>query len=1589
MASVSMVAEQQLAKLYFVLPKDHTTFEDASADMQMAYTTAREHIDDKDLQQWITEADCQKLNQSDLSKKHVYVFEKFSGAAFERAKKSRSTVIGPRCLISCFMDNEAIPLGVQPVFTTAMRNLTVCSSGLKAKVKAHVSQLVFYMGGYYMDVLSTSCTHLVTCTVKSVKYEKAAERKVIILGPDWVQDVWEVSQQRSVHGSDVQFLERHRLPVFHSLTISSTGLTVARRNEIKQLIESNGGHYVGAFKPEVTDILLLDKTGTGSAKFQAAVCFKKECLTPDWILDSVTHGYALPIKEYEVRSLKASTPTKADNNPGPGRVSSVTSRDFNPDCTELSEISHVNVSSRNMTINESIMSVGGDKGTPTVATAPRSVAHHRYRELLARMTVQQAKKAGPVLDGCSVYLSGFTGDEKEKLNKILNAVGAVRYDDHSPSVSHVIVGEQLASEMGQLRDASAQLLTLEWLAKSIELRQTLGPEEAAEYTFRPSGRGVPGIERAPEPPSPSSKRNLERLHSGVFKRPDIPKFRLDDCATPPTVHKQASATAAPANVPPAPSDQQSIVMQYLEKNLAERLPPSSEKEASRSTSSGAAGSRSGTTDSQADSELESQDTEFMLGKTLFVFGFSEEDAVQILTDCKYCGGTIVDESYGDEVDYIVLPTSCTGTVDFAVRGKQTVNDIWLEASIQDGVCYPLEYYFAPIVLEEDDPRPLEGETIVISSYTGPERSFLSVMGGVLGATVHERLLRKAAPLLVCKEASGDKYKAAIQWGLTVVTAEWLLECFRQKRRIAETPYLVGESTCSSKNEGPIPCHVLPTTSTDEVDIDSVHGEGLAEESRKTPKTKPLPKPTAEGGDYRYIQELKAKEASDLQYGFKHVTTPEMRKMTSDERMIYSQELDQYDDLIAAQRAQRKPFDPNEGAPSAAGGQAVAESPAVPRNKRLSALTVGGPKMSSPATPGGRVATSTSSSATSGSGTPLAMDYEALSVTQRVLEFDTPIRDVLYRALKESEENERKLSPRTRRMKELLATPNVGGGGPGSSNANLRTPTLPECMTKPVTPYGFRPDASPENHAFHKRKLQYWDRFYKPPANVGTPEAAAASSSRPDRGDTGEPESPAQNAGRRLSTPLSEIKRKFWRDNLGDDYVKHIEAKYNTQYQRPDLNRSDEEIACTAPQGKDPSPDGSSGRKQHKNIAGAVDAGAERISPVRGPNVSGEKRSRDDDDHETDDDHSECADDQRLASGDMLPAAKRPHLLEATPDENVRRLSAFITATRESAKKKARHPADTEDHLEQASQGPQPEAYDSEVVAGVGGVIWNDRGIENAQTNHPSRERSSTSGDEETSPIVRRAQLKRSSLSTTDNVGGRPGHHSDRMKHNGTPVFTISNVQNDENRVELAKQIEALNGRLAADVNRYDPTCTHIVCGMPNRGEKILAGIAAGKWLLSTKYLQDSYQKGHFLDEEGYEWGNPKATGTLADLACTGEVQTMAKAAYTWRKRIATDGGKQDGAFTGFRVLLVTPRKEPFVRLLQSGGGLVLDCEPPFIQSEQAMTATHCFVDRKAKLSGEDHRALGEAGIAVLQMMYLSAYLTSEKLPDSATFQFAG
>lgn len=47
--------------------------------------------------------------------------------------------------------------------------------------------------------------------------------------------------------------------------------------------------------------------------------------------------------------------------------------------------------------------------------------------------------------------------------------------------------------------------------------------------------------------------------------------------------------------------------------------------------------------------------------------------------------------------------------------------------------------------------------------------------------------------LICSEASGAKYNGAVNWGLPVVTSQWLLNCVMANERLSEKPYLLGKS----------------------------------------------------------------------------------------------------------------------------------------------------------------------------------------------------------------------------------------------------------------------------------------------------------------------------------------------------------------------------------------------------------------------------------------------------------------------------------------------------------------------------------------------------------------------------------------------------------------------------------------------------------------------------------------------------------------------------------------------------------------------------------------------------------------------------
>ncbi|XP_034490230.1 DNA topoisomerase 2-binding protein 1-A [Drosophila innubila] len=215
-----------------------------------------------------------------------------------------------------------------------------------------------------------------------------------------------------------------------------------------------------------------------------------------------------------------------------------------------------------------------------------------------------------------------------------------------------------------------------------------------------------------------------------------------------------------------------------------------------------------------------------------------------------------------------------------------------------------------------------------------------------------------------------------------------------------------------------------------------------------------------------------------------------------------------------------------------------------------------------------------------------------------------------------------------------------------------------------------------------------------------------------------------------------------------------------------------------------------------------------------------------------------------------------------------------------------------------------------------------------------------------------------------------------MRHPGTPCFSISCGDDEEKRTLLMERIKALGGNICHNLVNYDPACTHLLCERPNRGEKLLGCMAAGKWILNILYIEQCHARGAFLDESLYEWGNPKA---LNLPVMSPEEQPIAVAAHRWRTELSAGAsdGDGEGAFQGLRVILSLQERslDAIKNVLRAGGACILEPKTPFSSDPTADSATHCFMDvKKAPLAAPDFAYLQQRGVRIMSQMWINSYL---------------
>ncbi|KAM4688611.1 DNA topoisomerase 2-binding protein 1 [Discoglossus pictus] len=705
-----------------------------------AHEAIKEFQSDEYLQ-FIEEREVLGLKEKDKS---LYICDPFSGAAFSHLKKLGCRIVGPQVVIFCMQRQKCVPRAEYPVYNMAMADVTISCTSLDKETRDDVHHHVQMMGGFVYRDLNVSVTHLIAGEVGSKKYLVAASLNKPILLPSWVKVLWEKSKQRIISYLDVN-MEEFLCPIFRGCTICVTGLSSLDRKEVQRLTSLHGGQYTGQLKMnESTHLIVQEAKGQ---KYECAKKWNVHCISIQWFFDSIEKGFCQDEAMYKMEP--ASTVKTMPETSTPTRC---TSKPENRTLSDVSNISNISASC----INES--------------TAFNSVMSTRLdspHDNLENMDISSLNAPDDLLDGCRIYVCGFGGRKLDKMRRLINCGGGVRFNQLTGDVTHVIVGEN-DDELKQFLNKTEHrpnVLTVKWLLDSFS-KGILQPEELYHHSsYQPA--------EMPGPVQPPFSSTLQKMNSSLSIRAPASRARQqqndDDLLSQYT--ENDSTLIGAGNTESHNNESMSHI------SMPEDLP--------------SCASQSGLIDTSTIIE-----GGLFCKKRFFVMGFVEEDESCIVDIIKKNDGKVMSTNKRSIADYAVVPLlGCE--VESTVG--EVVTNAWLGMCIeQEKILDPQSNaLFTPVPFLEGT-TPLKDCVLSVSQFMGAERDSLVFLAGLLGAKVQEYFVRKANPKknmfasthLVLKDPEGSKYEAAKKWDLPAVTMNWLLHCARTGKKADENRFLV-------------------------------------------------------------------------------------------------------------------------------------------------------------------------------------------------------------------------------------------------------------------------------------------------------------------------------------------------------------------------------------------------------------------------------------------------------------------------------------------------------------------------------------------------------------------------------------------------------------------------------------------------------------------------------------------------------------------------------------------------------------------------------------------------------------------------------
>ncbi|PFX26384.1 DNA topoisomerase 2-binding protein 1-A [Stylophora pistillata] len=729
--------------------------------------------------EWISASDLENIDLE--TQRSVYVLENFEGESFEYLKKSKCRIVGPQCILSCLQTQTPLPNVQYPVYGVAMLGTAISCTSVPRQERDRLYDLIHLMGGIVMKDFTSAVTHLVAGEVGSKKYKVACSFNKPILLPQWVYKCWELSQDKHVCATDEQFME-FKCPTFKGITLCVTGIDAEKRKEIKKLVTQHGGTYSGALDMNTCTHLLVDEPR--GEKYEYARRWNLHCVCTQWFYDSVQTGLCQDESSYYTQ------PNEENNSSQAGaRFSGLIKGNTSKSSTEKkisNKAAQAAYKSAQKHGNKDLISGCGrySRLSNQSKTDVSRIGETHISDPDGSDFDVRIQPGNMFLDGCKIYLSGFSGQNLEKLRKIINSGGGTRFNQINEIVSHVIVGNRIDADIDLLRNCDFQvfIVSVQWILDSAREGKKLSEEKylCSDLLQR---EDLPLSCKENEDPAKTLSKATKNV--SVLQPSASEKNKKDAKAKP----KEDQCDGD--------DDYDDVFIQYLPQNEDQGSEPGQNLPQTDTTAQlKECSSFSADPDATLDNEEEEEAPQdgLLSGKFFTVAGFSSEHLTHLWQLLESNGGKAV--SGGQTADYAVLPMNKVPEED--LQAKQLVTFCWLEQSLAcDHLLAPEDgFLFKPFSIPEAR-KPLSGCVLTISQFTGVERDHIYQLAELLGAHCQEYFVRKASgnfkasTHLLCQDPDGNKYKAAMKWNIPVVSRDWLFACAAGGTLVPTNEYPVG------------------------------------------------------------------------------------------------------------------------------------------------------------------------------------------------------------------------------------------------------------------------------------------------------------------------------------------------------------------------------------------------------------------------------------------------------------------------------------------------------------------------------------------------------------------------------------------------------------------------------------------------------------------------------------------------------------------------------------------------------------------------------------------------------------------------------